>query len=261
MSGFAASAFVAALPWTAAADAAVLVVTYLAAGRAGRHSVIDTAWGLLFAAIAVAACVRSAGSGSPGRRYLVLALTVLWGVRLAVHIGRRNRGADEDPRYRALLAGRGPIVVIALVYLTQGALAYLVSMPVQVAAFQRAPLGPLAWVGAAGWLTGMLFEAIGDEQLRRFKADPARSGILNTGLWRYTRHPNYFGDACVWAGIFLIAAESWPGVLTIGSPLLMGYLLAFGSGKRVLEHAMADRPGYREYARRTSGFVPLPPRG
>ncbi|MDQ1752481.1 MAG: hypothetical protein QOE71_3537, partial [Pseudonocardiales bacterium] len=105
----------------------------------------------------------------------------------------------------------------------------------------------------------------GDWQLERFKAQKARGeldkgALMDRGLWRYTRHPNYFGDACVWVGIFLVAVERWPGVLTIFAPAIMIYLLAFGSGKRVLERSMARRPGYREYMERTSGFLPRPPK-
>ena len=103
---------------------------------------------------------------------------------------------------------------------------------------------------------------MGDWQLHRFRSDPSTSGsVLDAGLWRYTRHPNYFGDACVWWGIFLVSAQAWPGVLTVLSPLVMTYLLANGSGKPLLEKGMSDRrPGYDEYVARTSGFVPLPPK-
>ena len=112
------------------------------------------------------------------------------------------------------------------------------------------------------WAVGLFFETVGDAQLQAFRDDPASKGkVLDTGLWRYTRHPNYFGDACVWWGIFLVSAQAWPGVLTVLSPLVMTYLLANGSGKPLLEKGMSSRrPGYDEYVRRTSGFVPLPPK-
>ncbi|MBV9820678.1 MAG: DUF1295 domain-containing protein, partial [Actinobacteria bacterium] len=158
---------------------------------------------------------------------------------------------------------------LALVYGLQGVLVLLVSAPVLVGSFERDGLGPLAVVGVLLWLVGLFFEAVGDWQLDRYQRDKAAGKsaagrpvhqVLDTGLWRYTRHPNYFGDACVWLGIFCVSAERWPGVLTVFSPVIMVYLLAFGSGKRVLERSMADRPGYRDYMARTSGFVPLPPR-
>lgn len=264
-SGFAAAAFFDTLPFVVGGVVVVLAATYLASRVAGKHSVIDTAWGLLFAAAAVVAFIGSAGEGYRGRRILLLVLVVLWGGRLAVHIGRRSIGAGEDPRYEQLLADRGRLETIALVYGLQGLLALLVSMPVVVSMFTARPVGVLGWLGVALWFVGMVFETVGDRQLEQFKAakargDLGRGAILDSGLWRYTRHPNYFGDACVWLGLFLLAAEHWPGILTVFSPVIMVYLLAFGSGKRVLERSMSRRPGYREYMQRTSGFFPLPPR-
>ena len=254
------SAFAHALLWSAIAIAVILVLTYVAAKRLGRHSVIDVVWGLLFCAAAVAAFVASDGHGDSARRGLLLVMALVWGLRLAVHIGRRSRGKGEDPRYDELRKNRGELGTILVVYVLQGVLAYVISAPLLVGAFGDSPLGVLAVLGVVVWLTGLVFEAVGDWQLERFKADPNRGDVMDRGLWRFTRHPNYFGDACVWAGIFLVTAEHWPGVLTVFSPAIMIYLLAFGSGKRVLERHMADRPGYREYMRRTSGFIPLPPR-
>ena len=119
----------------------------------------------------------------------------------------------------------------------------------------------LLWAGVALWCVGVCFEAVGDAQLERFRRDPANRGmVMDRGLWRYTRHPNYFGDACVWWGIFLVAAERWPGALTVGAPVVMTLLLTVGSGVRVLERHMAGRPGWDDYAARTSRFVPLPPK-
>ena len=130
-----------------------------------------------------------------------------------------------------------------------------------VGACEPAGIGPLAWVGVAVWLLGLFFETVGDAQLERFRADPANKGkIIDGGLWRYTRHPNYFGDACVWWGIFLVAADALPGVATIFAPVLMTFLLTKGSGARIMEKHMARRPGWDEYAARTSPFVPWPPR-
>lgn len=119
----------------------------------------------------------------------------------------------------------------------------------------------VGWLGVAIWAVGMFFEAVGDAQMSRFKADPANKGtIMDRGLWKFTRHPNYFGDACIWVGMFLLAAERWPGVLTVLSPVAMILLLTKGSGAANLERHMAQRPGYRDYMARTSGFVPLPPK-
>ena len=241
---------------------AVLAVTFAAARIAGKHSVIDTAWGLLFAAAAAAGFVVSGGHGDPVRRALLLAMTVLWGLRLAVHIGRRSVGRPEDPRYEALLAkarGNPDLYALRVVYLLQGALAFVVAGPVLVGMFEPGPVWGLAWAGVALWCVGLFFEAVGDFQLERWRA-ARRGDVIDVGLWRYTRHPNYFGDACVWWGIFLVAAERWPGVLTIVSPVVMTLLLTKGSGARILERHMQGRPGWAEYAARTSAFVPRPPK-
>lgn len=263
-SRFSGDAFAATLVVAALAILLVLAGTYLVSRLANKHSVIDTAWGLLFCAAAVVAFVRSADSGNTGRRWLLLAMTLVWGLRLAVHIGRRSIGKGEDPRYEAMLRDRGQLETIALVYGLQGFLAFLVSTPILLGSFERGGLTPVAAVGVLLWVIGLLFEGIGDWQLERYKKDKASGRdvpkVMDRGLWRYTRHPNYFGDACVWLGIFCVCAERWPGMLTVFSPMIMVYLLAFGSGKRVLERSMSGREGYRDYIARTSGFLPLPPR-
>jgi steroid 5-alpha reductase family enzyme len=259
MNRFAAGAFWQTLPFVAAAILAVLAVSYLAGRIVGKHSVIDTAWGLLFGASAVVAFAASAGSGEFARRALLLGMTLIWGLRLAVRIGRRNHGKPEDPRYQRALAGRSAGYALAMVYGLQGLLAFVIAMPLVVGSFTAGRVTPLGWLGVLVWLVGLYFEAVGDWQLDRYRAQPERAEVLDYGLWRYTRHPNYFGDACIWIGIFLLAAERWPGVLTVFSPVIMVYLLAFGSGKPMLERSMAERPAYREYMRRTSGFLPLPP--
>jgi steroid 5-alpha reductase family enzyme len=269
MSPFPLEAFLTSLPWAALGVVLVLAVTYAAAIGAGtggqaRHSVMDVAWGPGFVVIAVISFILSAGEGDGGRRVLLLVLTGVWGIRLGAHIGRRARGGHEDPRYVELLKGAHGsrnAYAVRRVYLPQGLVMFFVSLTIQVGMFATGPLGWLAVAGLAVWLTGFILESVGDLQLERFKNDPARKGtVLNTGLWRYTRHPNYFGDAAAWAGLFLIAAESWPGVLTIFSPALMIWTLATKTGKPLTEKAMAGRPGYREYVQSTSGFFPWPPR-
>jgi steroid 5-alpha reductase family enzyme len=263
MSSFDGSAFAATLPWAAGAVTGVLLLTFAAAKVAGRHSVIDTAWGLLFVAIAVVVFVRSSGSGDDLRRWLLLASTGLWGLRLAVHIGRRSVGKPEDPRYEKLLAkapGNPDLYALRMVYLLQGLLAFVVAAPILVGGFERGAVGVVAWAGVLLWAVGVFFEAVGDAQLEAWRRDPAnRGGVVDVGLWRYTRHPNYFGDACVWWGIFLVAADAWPGVLTVFAPVLMTLLLTKGSGARILEKHMSGRPGWAEYAARTSPFLPRPP--
>jgi steroid 5-alpha reductase family enzyme len=138
---------------------------------------------------------------------------------------------------------------------------WVACLPVQAGMLERAPAGPVTVIGAVLFGGGFVFESVGDWQLARFKADPAHRGmIMDRGLWRYTRHPNYFGDFCMWWGLFLISVGSWLAVLTIVGPLLMTFLLTRGSGKALTERRMAERPQYAAYVARTSGFFPLPPK-
>ncbi|MEW1779956.1 DUF1295 domain-containing protein [Streptomyces sp. NPDC086777] len=266
MSGFPWSAFAVNLAWAAGAALAVMLVTFAVAVRAGVHRVVDVAWGIGFTAVAAVTLAASAGHGDLVRRLLVTSLTAVWGVRLAAHIARRGRGHGEDPRYEAMLTkapGNRNAYAFRMVYLLQGALVWLVSLPVQAAQYVPGPPSALAWTGTALWTVGIGFEAVGDAQLARFRADPANRGrIMDRGLWAWTRHPNYFGDFCVWWGLFLLACDSpAAAAVSVVSPVVMTLLLTRGSGKRLLERHMADRPGYAGYRARTSGFFPRPPRG
>ncbi|GAA2542297.1 DUF1295 domain-containing protein [Winogradskya consettensis] len=232
----------------------VMLAAFAVSLRTGVHAGVDIAWGLGFTAVAVA-CVAVTGHG-----WLIAALTAIWGVRLAIHIARRYTG-EEDPRYAQMLAGRSTWHALRTVYLTQAVALWFVSLPVQVAALH----GKVTWWSAVGsglWAIGLVFEAVGDAQLARFRNDPASRGkVLDTGLWRYTRHPNYFGDACVWWGLFALACVHWTGWLTILSPLVMTYFLAGKTGKPLMEkHLSSTRPGYADYVARTSAFIPRPPR-
>ncbi|WP_028280476.1 DUF1295 domain-containing protein [Arthrobacter sp. H5] len=242
----------------------LLAATFAVALAQKRHAVIDTAWGLGFVVIALVTFLASMNDGDDGRRWLMLVLTAAWGLRLAGFIGWRARDGKEDPRYEDMLSnapGSRNVYAIRRVYLTQGVVMLFVSLPIQVAMYSQSALGWLAWVGAAIWLVGFFFETVGDWQLAAFKGNPANKGtVLNTGLWKYTRHPNYFGDAMVWTGLFLVSADSWPGVLTILSPLLMFWTLSNKTGKPLTEKRMNSRPGYKEYIENTSGFFPLPPK-
>ena len=242
--------------------AVAMLVTSLVARRLRRVSVVDVTWGLVFVAVAWVSYALGTGSG---RSLLLAGLITVWGARLAWHIRRRGRGAGEDPRYDAMLAdapeGRRFSYAVRRVFVVQGLAAWFVSLPVQVAAATDAALGWVAALGVLVWLVGVAFEAVGDAQLAAFKRDPANRGrVMDRGLWAWTRHPNYFGDAAVWWGIWVVSAEAWPGVLTVLSPVAMTYVLAFATGARLLESEMSRRPGYPEYMRRTSMFVPLPPK-
>ncbi len=182
---------------TVAAVAAVMLLTFAVALRKGVHRIVDVAWGLAFAAVALTTCGFSAGEGDPTRRALVTALTVVWGLRLAGHIAGRGRGKGEDPRYARMLdkaPGSRNAYALRKVYLLQGALVLVVSLPVQAGQYAHTPPGPLAWAGCAVWLVGMFFETVGDAQLARFTARPENRGtVMDRGLWSWTRHPNYFG--------------------------------------------------------------------
>jgi steroid 5-alpha reductase family enzyme len=244
------------------AVAVLVALTAWWSRRAGRVSVVDTVWGLFFVVIGWSV---AAVAGFTARSLLLAVLATLWGVRLAWHIHVRSRGHGEDFRYAAMMRDipEADRFAWALkrVFITQGVIAWFIGLPLTVAASTDRPLGLVAWVGLAVWAVGLTFEAVGDAQLRAFKADPANKGrIMDRGLWAWTRHPNYFGDATVWWGLWLIAAEAWPGVLTILSPIAMTYFLAFRTGAKLLERTMAQRPGYPEYMERTSGFFPLPPK-
>jgi steroid 5-alpha reductase family enzyme len=263
MSAFPTDDFLRSLAWSAAVVIVILAATFVTAKIAGKHSVIDTAWGLLFAGIATSAVINSSG-GDAVQRILLAVMTIGWGLRLAQHIGRRTVGKPEDPRYEALLAkakGNPDLYALRMVYLLQGLLAYLISAPVQVGMFEPSSVGVIGWLGVAVWIVGVGFEAISDRQLEAFRRDPTNKGtVMQTGLWRYSRHPNYFGDACVWWGIFLVAAQHWPGIATIPAPIIMTFLLTKGSGVRILDKHMSGRAGWADYASRTSAFFPLPPK-
>lgn len=225
-------------------------------------SIVDSLWSLMFLLTAV---VYFLVSGSRGAMAVsVLAMTSLWALRLAGYITWRNWGEDEDRRYQAIRARNQPgfeFKSLYLVFWLQGVLAWIISLPLLAAIVSDAPVGPLAWLGIAVWAVGMFFEAVGDWQLARFKADSANRGrVLDTGLWRYTRHPNYFGNALIWWGFYLIALAAG-GWWSIVSPLLMTLLLLKVSGVALLEQDIGERrPAYRDYIARTNAFIPGPPR-
>lgn len=250
--------FLTNLAVSAGAVAVLLGLVFAISVRRDRHDLIDVAWGLGFALVAA---VSLALASQPN--VLIAVLTMIWGVRLAVHIGIRNHGKPEDRRYVEIRQrSNGNLHLAYKVYLTQGLILLFVSLPVQVAQYIPAPPVWLVVLGALIWLIGFVFETVGDWQLSRFKADPGNKGkLMTTGLWRYTRHPNYFGDAAVWTGLYVLACATWAGAATILSPVLMIWLLANGSGKPLTEkHMRKSRPEYAEYADRTSGFFPLPPK-
>ena len=226
-------------------------------------SIVDSVWSLLFVAAGWTYAVTADAPGGH-RRTLVLALVAIWAVRLSAHITWRNWGDGEDPRYQAMRRRQGPrfpVKSLVTVFLLQGMLAWVVSLPLLVGVDGHDRLGFLAGLGLVVWLVGFGFEAIGDLQLARFKAQPANKGVvMDRGLWRCTRHPNYFGDATQWWGLWLIAAEAGGWWTAIG-PALMTFLLLRVSGVALLERRIVrTRPAYADYVARTNAFLPGRPR-
>lgn len=247
-----------------------IVLLWAISVRIRDVSFIDSFWAFGMVVLAVSTFVQ-AHDGSTQRRLLILALTALWGLRLSFHLYTRWRAEGEDPRYRRILGSvmekKGwsfARTSFFKVFLFQAPLLFIVCLPAQLGPLSAEPaqIGWLAYAGAALALVGIAFESIGDGQLRRFRADPASKGkVLDTGLWRYTRHPNYFGDTCVWWGLWLVAAETTIGLWSLPGPVLITWLLTRMSGVPMLEYSLKkNRPGYADYIRRTSGFIPWPPK-
>jgi len=241
------------------AVAILMAVTALVSRRVGRVAVVDVTWGLGFVVVALV----SAALGDEPVRWLLLAMVGVWGLRLAWHIGKRQLAhREEDPRYAKMLGDGGFPLAVRRVFVVQGLVMWFVSLPVQVAATTGTRWPWLVWVGVVVWAVGLTFESVGDAQLTAYKQDPDRKPVMDRGLWGWTRHPNYFGDFSVWWGIWLVGglAGGLLPALTIVSPAAMAFFLIFASGARLLEQTMMKRPGYPEYAERTSMFFPLPPK-
>jgi steroid 5-alpha reductase family enzyme len=241
--------------------AVAAVLTWGASLPLRNVSIVDSLWPLLFLLLALTYAIEA---GRMPRTGLLIALVAIWSLRLASHITWRNRGHGEDRRYQAIRARNQPhfeLKSLYLVFLLQAVLAWIIGWPLLGALVSSAPLGLLDAVGLALWLTGFLFEAVGDAQLTRFKADPANRGrVMDRGLWRYTRHPNYFGDCMLWWGFYAIALGAHAGWSIVG-PLLMSFLLLRVSGVSLLEKDIGERrPAYADYVRRTNAFFPGPPR-
>lgn len=231
-------------------------------------SFVDGVWPLGILLLALATLPRT--DGDPIRKGLLIWLVGVWAIRLGWHLLSRWRRNGPDKRYVALIgdqeARRGWAfgkTALLFVFLPQGALLWLTALPVQLGQVAYAPaVGWIGWAGAVLAVIGIGFESIGDAQLAAFRKDPAnRDRVLDKGLWRWTRHPNYFGDACVWWGLYLIAAETGPGLWAILGPIFLTFTLTRWSGIGITETATAQsKPGYGDYIRRTSAFFPWPPR-
>jgi len=245
-----------------AACCAIALPVWVASVPLRDVSIVDSAWSLLVLAPALVAValVPQAGPRAPW----VVLLASAWAVRLALYITWRHWGHREDHRYQAIRARNEPHFALKSLYLVfglQALLACLVSLPLMAAVTSPVPWNALDAIGVALFLLGLVIETLSDGQLARFKADPGNRGrVMTQGLWRYSRHPNYFGEFCVWWGLWLVAlaAGAW---WTVVSPLLMTVLLLKVSGVTLLEKDIGERrPGYREYIARTNAFFPWSPR-
>jgi steroid 5-alpha reductase family enzyme len=243
----------------------MLTAVWLLSLRRQDVSIVDVCWGLGF--VLLAWLYVGLSSGFRPRALTAALFATLWGTRLAVHIFRRNRGKGEDSRYQAMRAAHGPAFwwrSLFVVFWLQAAILWFVALPLLVTARAAAPpqLTVRDGLGALLFAIGFAFESIGDYQLQRFKADRSNRGkVMDEGLWRYTRHPNYFGDATVWWGLYVVAAATPNGWLTMLSPALMTLLLMRVSGVTLLEGGLkASKPGYADYIARTSAFFPWFPR-
>lgn len=244
--------------------AIVMVSTWVVSVAIRNASIVDIVWGLGFVAVSWVLWARI--DGNNGRQSLVAVMVGLWGLRLGGYLAKRNIGHGEDFRYvlmRRKYGSKFPIISLFTVFGLQGVIMWTVSLPVQFASADDSPgVGPIAVMGIIVWLIGLAFETVGDWQLARFKADPANQGkVMDQGLWRLTRHPNYFGDAVMWWGVGIVAAETGSGVIGFIGPAVMTWFLMRVSGVPMLEKALHKRrEGYAEYVARTSAFFPRPPR-
>ena len=243
--------------------AILMVATWLISVAIKDASIVDISWGLGFATVATVLWI--ADDSKSNLDTVLWLMTLLWGLRLCLYLARRNLGHGEDYRYVAMRKRWGPafpLISFLTVYTLQGTLMWVVSLPVQLSHRAEGSIGVLAVIGAVLWVVGLYFEVVGDIQLTRFKADPANQGkVLDTGLWRYTRHPNYFGDACVWWGIAIVACSVSVGVWGLIGAAVMNVLLLKVSGVALLERSLVRRkPEYQAYIDRTSAFIPRPPK-
>jgi len=248
------------LAFAAVVIAAAMLALWMLSLALEDSSIVDIFWGPGFVLVAWVVALQE---GWSERGALATGLVTVWGLRLAVHLAVRNIGKGEDPRYQAMRRARGPAwwwKSLFIVFAFQGVLIWVVSLPLQQAILRGGSLGIVDALAIAVFVAGLYFETVGDWQLVRFKAQPANRGrVMDQGLWRYTRHPNYFGDFLVWWGLYglALAAGAW---WTVVGPLVMSFLLLRVSGVTLLEQGMKSRPGYEDYVRRTSAFFPRPPR-
>jgi steroid 5-alpha reductase family enzyme len=241
-----------------------MTLVFLLALKLEDNSIVDIAYGIGF--VLVGWSTFLAYGSAEARQLLLLALVSIWGLRLAAHIGiRKLKEKGEDPRYRQWRESWGKTFVwrsFLQIFMLQGAVIYLIALPaLLVMRNSGSPLGLLDLIGVLIWSLGFAYESIGDWQLKQFKSNPENRGrIMRYGLWRTTRHPNYFGEATLWWGIFFIALGVPLGWLAIISPLLIDFLLLKVSGIPMLEERYADNPEFQEYKKHTNALFPWFPK-
>tara|TARA_R110000824_G_scaffold149049_2_gene319117 strand:+ start:181 stop:981 length:801 start_codon:yes stop_codon:yes gene_type:complete len=249
---------------------AIMVILWVISIRIRDVSFIDAFWAYGMAIMASASFMQTENPGSLA--YMIWALTALWGIRLGTHLFLRWRKEGMDPRYKKIIGhamdkqGMGFAKAALLkAWMMQIPLLFIVCLPAQLGILLAGAdaVGPVAVIGALIASIGIAFETIGDMQLKAFRSNPANQGkVLDTGLWKYTRHPNYFGDFCAWWGIWLVASQAgWPVLLAVIGPLFLSFTLMKWSGAPLLEKSLKkNRPDYVDYIERTSGFFPMPPK-
>lgn len=266
MSSVDGTSLLANLAVSAGVIAVLMAVTSLLAFRKSLHSIVDVAWGIGFVLVATVSAALSVSQGNDERKVVTLALVATWGLRLAIYLYRRAQGRGEDQRYETLLSRRErskTLFALTHIYLPQGLIMWLVSVPIQVCVYERSPLGVLGWVSAGVAAAGLLVEAVSDAQLQAFRSEPANAGqVLSKGLWAWSRHPNYFGDTCLWWGVWGLASSTWIGVASVFSPIVMTFMIVAKTGKSLLEKNLLVSKGesYARYVQSTSGFLPRRPR-
>jgi steroid 5-alpha reductase family enzyme len=260
------------LGWNALALFMVILALWGISVRIRDVSFIDAFWAFGMVLLSWFSWTQIAAPSM--RANLILALVTIWGIRLALHLFTRWRAHGEDPRYKKIMAAaienKGwswNKTALLQVFLLQAPLLFITCLPAQLgitAGGSSDGINLLAWMGAVAALAGIVFETVGDAQLNAFRANPANAGkVLNTGLWRYTRHPNYFGDFLTWWGIWLVAASAGTGIAiaSIIGPAFLSFTLMKWSGGPLLERGLKkSRPGYSEYIATTSPFFPRPPK-
>ncbi|AYC28625.1 DUF1295 domain-containing protein [Paenisporosarcina cavernae] len=241
-----------------------MTFVWMIAVKKDNYSIVDIVWGMTFMVTTAVVLLYSQEFNVVS--WTIAILVYIWGIRLSYYLFKRNAGKPEDYRYQAMRKNWGDQVKLRAyrrVFLLQGAISLILSLAIFIGITQSDDIISLIplYIGVVVWIIGFFFESVGDAQLRNFIDKPENKGkVMTEGLWKYTRHPNYFGEATMWYGISFVASSVPCGWLSFISPILLTILLLKISGVPLLEKKNAQKPGYAEYARKTSVFVPMPPK-